>query len=809
MDTRKLLEVNGEGDAKATDFREIIFTYIIYWKWFLLSAIIAVSYTLFDLAKTNNVYNVSSEVLMSGGNNSSSADDIMAETLGLRRSNSNINNEIEVMLSKSVLADVVLDLGLHNLYYVNRGLRTVELYKSSPVVITIDSASVVNLTSSINIEALPLVDKDGYGINIVHKGVSQSVILKDEDIPITIGEVSFKISRDKRRKIVDENLLIKVINPEGVARPLSKQIIPSSYNDGSTIVKLSLNTFNIQKAKDVLDRVVYYYNEQSIREKNRAFVNTGKFIEERIEAISDELKAVEVEISDFKQSYKLTTTEANAANAMQKSQGVEEGIYEFDMQLNLIDYIDKFISDKENKYSIIPTLNIKDNAFNSMITKYNDEILKRSRLLVTSQEVNPSIEKIDQNLITLRAGVMSAIVSAREVVKFEKAKLQSKGDVIDSKLGKAPEIEREMVEIMRQQSIKSELYIFLLQKREENALSQSITLPVARVITSPESSGYPILPQRGKDILVSLAIGLMIPAAIIFLMGLFKITFKDRIDVERLTQIPVIGEISKSTTKEEFVVKPKSTEPIVELFRLLRNNTQTLLDSPERKVVLVTSTSSKEGKSFVSANTALSFAMAKKKTILVGLDVRNPRLRKTFSISSSKGLVNYLTGKESDLSQLIVSSGVSEHLDLLPTGPIPPNPNELLMNNLLDDIFDKLREQYDYIIVDTAPIGLVSDTYLLAKYTDAVLYVMRASYSSKRYIAVLEDAVKEDKLRNVNIVVNDVNIRSRIYGYKRYGYGYGYGYGSSYGYGYGYGYGTENLKSQTSKTKKPFWRRWV
>lgn len=487
---------------------------------------------------------------------------------------------------------------------------------------------------------------------------------------------------------------------------------------------------------------------------------------------------------------------------------IEQSVFDMDMQLNLLDYVDEFISDKNNEYSVIPTLGITDAAFNTMVDKYNQELVSRARMLHSSSVDNPSIAKIDQNIKVLREGVKNGIEATRKVIELEKSRVQKKGAEVDSKMNMAPEIERQMSEIMRQQSIKNELYIFLLQKREENALSRSLTVPTATIINMPEASGGAVYPQRSKSLMTALAVGLVIPAVIIFIIGLFNVTFKDKIDIERLTDIPVIGEISENETKESFVVKPKSTAPIVELFRLLRNNIQSILDTPERKVVCFTSTTTQEGKTFVSSNTALSFALARKKTILVGLDIRRPQIRKLFSISTSKGLVSYLSGKETDLDSLIIPSGVSEYLDLLPAGPIPPNPNELLINSSLGTVFEYLREKYEYIIVDSAPVGMVSDTFLLTQYADLNIYVMRANFSSRKYIEVLENLVKEDKLRQLYILVNAVNIRSKVYGYKRYGYGYGYGYGSRYGYSYGYGYGYGEPDTQHNK-KRPFWRRWI
>ena len=807
MDTKKILEQE-EGKSKLADFREILFTYLVYWKWFVICAAVAVAYTAFDLAKKNDEYIVSTSILMKSDRNSGSADNLMLETLGIRSTQRNLENETEIMRSKSVTLKVVNDLKIHTTYFIKKGLRLVDIYKNTPIYLDIDTNVVRNVRGEIRIEAVKGTDKNGYDVQVLYRNESQSYRLGNTPVSVSIGGIDFTLTKRPDYPVVAEDIVITVVSPDIVANHLSKTLIPSVLSKGSTILTMSLRTYNISKAIDVLEKLVYYYNELSINEKNQALVNTGKFIDERIVAIAKELGDVEREIEAYKKDYRLTDPQSNAGMVLGELKSIEQSVFDMDMQLNLLDYVDEFISDKNNEYSVIPTLGITDAAFNTMVDKYNQELVSRARMLHSSSVDNPSIAKIDQNIKVLREGVKNGIEATRKVIELEKSRVQKKGAEVDSKMNMAPEIERQMSEIMRQQSIKNELYIFLLQKREENALSRSLTVPTATIINMPEASGGAVYPQRSKSLMTALAVGLVIPAVIIFIIGLFNVTFKDKIDIERLTDIPVIGEISENETKESFVVKPKSTAPIVELFRLLRNNIQSILDTPERKVVCFTSTTTQEGKTFVSSNTALSFALARKKTILVGLDIRRPQIRKLFSISTSKGLVSYLSGKETDVDSLIIPSGVSEYLDLLPAGPIPPNPNELLINSSLGTVFEYLREKYEYIIVDSAPVGMVSDTFLLTQYADLNIYVMRANFSSRKYIEVLENLVKEDKLRQLYILVNAVNIRSKVYGYKRYGYGYGYGYGSRYGYSYGYGYGYGEPDTQHNK-KRPFWRRWI
>lgn len=804
MDNNKLF-AKDEDQNKLADFREILFTYLVYWKWFVLCAILSVGYTAFDLAQKNDVYMVSTSILMKNDRNSGSADNIMMETLGLRTNRTNLENETEVMRSRAIMMKVVMDLKVHTSYFQKKGLRSFNIYDSTPISLDIDSVDVMNLRAPIRIDAIPSLQEGLYTLLVNYGGKTQTHILKNDPINVQIGGISLVLTRLNDVYMPKDDIVITVESPHGKARYLSHSIIPEVLTEGSTILTMSLRTYNVKQAKDILEKVVYYYNELSVNEKNQALINTGKFIDERILAIAKELGDVEKEIETYKKDYKLISPEDNASTALQESYKLRDELSNADMQLNLIDYVEEFVNDQSNQFSIIPELGIENVAFSSMIKNYNQELLNRARLLHSSSENNPAINKIEQNIKTLREGLKNGIVSTRNIINHEKKELQKRAEDIDSKLNLAPEIERQMAEVMRQQEIKNELYLFLLKKREENALSQALTVPIATIIDSPEATGGPVEPNRPKSLMTALAVGLIIPALIIFVIGLFRVTFKDRIDVERLTDIPILGEISVNESKENFVVKPKSTAPIVELFRLTRNNLQAILDVPERKLICVTSTTTQEGKTFCSANLALSFALAKKKTILVGLDIRRPQVRKYFSLSTSRGVVTYLSGKESDLSSLIVPSGMSEYLDLLPAGPTPPNPNELLMNSALGDVFDYLRERYDYIIVDTAPVGMVSDTFLITPYADLNVFVMRAKYSSKKYIEALEDLVREDRLRNLYILVNAVDIKSKVYGYKRYGYGYGYGYKNKYGYGYGYGYGEQ----YNQPSKKPFWRRWI
>lgn len=801
MDSKDILSQEEEQD-KSVDFREILFNYLVHWKWFVVSVIIAMGIAFFILARKNNVYTVTTSVLMKNDKSGATPDMLMMESLGMGAVKNNLENEIEIMRSKNVMLQVVMDLKLYTNYTMEKGMRKIDLYKDTPIELSIDSTMVKNLVSPIVVEALPQVNGD-YRLTISYGHENKkSMVLANKPLLVNIGDVSFTLTRNDLVSVPKDDILITVSNPRNMANYLSKAVVADALSKGSTILTLSLNTFNIPKAKDVLNRVVFYYNELSMAEKNRVALNTEKFIDERIVAISKELGSVEKQAENFRKTHKLTDIKNEGEKFTTELSETEKKLFELETQLNLLDYVDQFVSNKQYMYTPIPALGITDPGFSGLINKYNQMLLVRERLLRSSSENNPLITDMNHDIADLRNGVMSGIVSARKGLNIEKKDLQSKNRELNNMVASVPEVERELTEIMRQQSIKDKLYVFLLEKREENSLNKTLTVPVASIVDTPDVTGGPVEPNKPKTLLVAFVFGLAIPALIIFLRDMFNVKFKDRIDVERLTSVPVLGEIAKNDTGDQFVVKAKSTTPIVELFRLVRNSLQFMLSEPDKKVINVTSTVTQEGKTFFSMNLALSFALTNKKVILVGLDIRRPQLKKHFSITTNKGITSFLSGQESDLESLIVPSGMSEYLDLLPAGPVPPNPNELLTNSRLDQIFEVLREKYDYIIVDTAPVGMVSDTFLLNRLADVNLYITRANYSSKKYLALLNSYVADKRLTSTYLIVNAVDMRTQSYSYRKYGYGYGYGYSSKYSYGSAYGYGNSNDSQEVKKQKK-------
>ena len=404
--------------------------------------------------------------------------------------------------------------------------------------------------------------------------------------------------------------------------------------------------------------------------------------------------------------------------------------------------------------------------------------MERERLLRSVSESNPVLMTVSQDLEILRRGVKDGVVSTRAGMEIARRDLLAKKHEAKSRIQEVPGLQRESAEISRQQLIKDKLYVFLLEKREENSLNKTLTVPRAIIMDIPDTSGIPVSPKKKNILLIALFLGVCVPAGIIFLLDFFNDRFKDRADVEKLTTLPILGEIcTKGDHDENLVVSAWSVAPITELFRLLRNNLQFVMTSPEKKVICVTSTVSGEGKTFLASNLALSFGLIGKKVLLVGMDIRRPQLYKYFDIPQvMQGVTTYLLGMENDITRLIIPSKVMTDLDLLPSGPIPPNPNELLYGHRLEELIGELRSRYDYIVIDTAPVGMVSDTMLIRRVTDVMLFIVRAGYTAKKSFALLDKIVSSGRFPAPYLVVNGVDMESRSYGYRRYGYHSSYGY---------------------------------
>lgn len=785
-----------ENNEQGFDMTLFLLECLSHWKWFVLSLIIVLGLSVFHIMRQVPTYNVSAMVLMID-KWSKTESDVLTQSLGITSGVENVLTEIEIMRSRKLLTKVVDDLDLYVSYELEGRMRNTPLYRNTPIVVRPDSTTDINqLSTSISLNIEKPNDNNEYNLKAEYffEDEPKELAVKAITLPYTLyipAIGSFVIEQVTGYEAIENNLIVNISNPSAVAKRIASRLNINQYDKNTLLLTVSYTTPIPAMGMDIINRMVYYYNEDGIAEKNRAANNTELFINNRLVAIQQELSLVEQEVEQYRTQRGLTDLSSEAQMYLQQTGVSDKERSELDVQLNLIEYVEDFLSNPENTYSPIPTLSIKDASMSSVIGDYNKAIAEREKLLNTSSESNPVVQEYSQNILALKSNVLQSVASTRKSIELRKKDLNRQDQEIERKIRNVPQYERELTDIMRQQRIKENLFVFLLEKREENALTQTLAVGDARIIDEPTSTGL-VAPQKNKIMFMAFIMALFIPGVIIFLKRMMFPSFHDKVELERLTNIPILAELPHDGNEEFFVVKEKSNSAASELFRLLRNNIQFLFTTPDKKVVMVTSSVSREGKTFVSSNLAISFALTGKKTLIIGLDIRRPKAAQHFGVSNRLGIVNYLSGQEHDISKIIRPTSYA-NLDILPGGPIPPNPNELLLNPALDELFTNLRAQYDIIVVDSAPVGLVSDTLLINRVVDINLFVTRARYTSASHIKAANAMALNNKLKSLYMCINDVDMTTRSYSYRRYGYSYGtHTYGS-------YGYGNDEPKKKKNK----------
>ena len=548
----------------------------------------------------------------------------------------------------------------------------------------------------------------------------------------------------------------------------------------------------MQCGQDFINQLLEMYNRNTNNDKNEIAQKTAEFIDERISIISKELGSTEADLETFKRDAGITDLTSEAQIALAGNAEYEKKSVENRTQISLVNDLRKYL--RGNEYEVLPSnVGLQDAALIGAIERYNEMLVERKRLLRTSTENNPAIVNLDTSIRAMKANVQATLEGTLQGLMITKSNLDREASRYSRRISNAPGQERAYVSIARQQEIKAGLYLMLLQKREENAIALAATANNAKIIDEAIADDTPVSPKRSMIYLIALVLGVGIPVGIIYLIELTKFKIEGRADVEKLTSVPIIGDIPLTDEKNDkngsIAVFENKNNLMSETFRNIRTNLQFMLDN-DQKVILVTSTVSGEGKSFVSANLAISLSLLGKKVVIAGLDIRKPGLNKVFHLSNKeKGITQYLSNPETDLMELVQPSDVNKNLFVLPGGSVPPNPTELLARNGLDKAIEILKQNFDYVIMDTAPIGMVTDTLLVGRVADLSVYVCRADYTHKAEYTLINELAIEKKLSKLCTVINGVDLKKRKYGYY-YGYGkYGkyYGYGKRYGYGYGYG----------------------
>lgn len=802
IENNQLNSSNMEEQEESVNLRALLTKYFIYWPWFIASVIVCFGCSLLYLRFQTPIYNTTAAVLIKETDPRSKA---MTQANGAVAAlqdisgfsmTSNFDNEVEILKSRTLIKKVVSELGLYIQHSKDQtfGYDT-PLYRNSPVKVYITPEEAEKLQGAAKLKLtytpegkLNLTAK--YMLNLEEAEITANFDSLPAVLPTPIGVFSFT-HNDSTKLEKPIKLNVWIASPTAVAQSYAQNLAVSPTSKTTTIAQLSLKNSHKQRAVDFINRLVAIYNQDANDEKNEVAEKTAEFIEERIGIINAELGAAENQLATFKQQAGLTDLSSDAQLALQESSKYEQLRVENATQIQLVEFLKTYINKEENANEVLPAnVGLKDQNLSTVIEQYNTMIIERKRLLRTSSESNPAIINMNTGIEAMRRSVQTTVESVLKGLYITKADIDKQTSKFEARINKAPQQEKEFLTIARQQEIKAALYTMLLQKREENAITLASTATNGRIIEEALSGSSPIAPKKMIIALAALIIGIGIPVGLIFLRDLLKYKIENREDVQKITHAPILGELPRCNVKTtgSIVIQENKNNLMEECFRGLRTNLLFMLEKGQQ-VILFSSTQPGEGKSFVAGNTATSLAFLGKKVLIMGMDIRKPGLNKVFRLSNrAVGITNYLSDPEHvNLLDMIQHSDISQNLDILPGGPVPPNPTELVAREHLDHAIEELKKHYDYIILDTAPIAMIADTTIIGRVADMCVYVCRADVTPKEgfeYINVLQ---KEKKFSKIATVINDIDMSKRKHSY-------GYGYGKKYGYGYGYGYGYESAK---------------
>ena len=805
LEQGKELEVN-EGSF-SFDFATLYRTIVLNWYWFVLSLIIFGSLGAIYLRYATPMYQSTAKLLIKDESSSNRRGQSLQSmsNLGIISNSTGIDNEMEILTSHSIAEDAIRDLKLYVNYSTKGRVKDVILYRDQPLNVDVDQAHLERLNAPINLsitkDSLTYIVSGTYYVptNDNSNEGPYSINRKFTSLPATIATRAgiITISSNNGHAMRSAQVLnVSILSPRMAANKYANELQVTQTAKSTSIAQLQLTDEVPQRSLDYLKQLAIVYNRQANEDKNTIALRTDKFINDRLGKINTELGKTEGELQSYKQQNGIVELKMNAGNSVANQNSSELKLAEVETQIELFNTIAREVeSSSRNLSQVIPSnVGLDDQSSTSLINKYNELVLERNRLLRSASESSPVVEPLTAQIRELNGNIRRAISAARQNLQIQRDAVSAQVNKFNEQVAETPQQERMLTQIDRQQEVKSGLYLMLLQKREENSISLAATADKGKLIDDPQLIGK-ISPKSTTIMLIALLIGLALPVLVILILQFFRYKIEGHDDVARLTKLPIIADVAiasnKAKGKADIVVHENQNNQMEEIFRSMRTNLQFMLKEGQ-KVVLFTSSTSGEGKTFNAANLSVSFGLLGKKVILVGLDIRRPRLAELFGINDHKHGITNLLVKDNptteDLQEQILPSGVNKNLDLLMAGPIPPNPAELIARNSLDIIINLLKEKYDYIMIDTAPVGLVTDTLQIARIADASIYMCRADYTPKSSFNFINALANEKKFPNMAIVLNGIDMSKRKYSYY-YGYG-GYGKYGRYGrasYGTSYG----------------------
>lgn len=785
-------EENREEEHRGFNLAALWKIVVLHWYWIVLSTIVALGAAFGYLKYTRPVYASNMKILVKDEDSRSRmyrGGQLALESMGVISNSNGFDNELEILTSSNISQRVIKSLKLYVSYELDGRLRNHELYKNNPYIVDMPENQLVDLHSLIQLK----IDRQGDGVHVageIYVPRSKEPILFERSVKelpgsfnTPVGTITLQRNPGVGAELPEKAMYATIMPLEYAAKAYGSRLSVSASSKTTTVAVLNYLDTQPERAIDYLNELFRSYNEDANEDKNEVALKTEEFLKNRISAIREELDATESNLESYKKKNELINLTNDASNALNKLTEYQKEQVELETQLNLVTALLDYVDDPRNAFNVVPSnLGLKDADMSNLLNKYNDYVLQRNRLLKSSSPENPYVKRLTAQLEEMWPTIRLSLKSVRENILTQKRSAEDQYNLFSRRVGEAPTQERSLNNIIRQQEIKVELYLMLLQKREENYISLNSTAAKARVIDDPRSTGK-VSPKTKVILLGALVLGLCFPVGLIYLLGLLRYRIEGREDVEMLTKIPVLADIPlapKSLDGElSLAVRENSNDMMEEAFRGLRTNLRFILSEKEN-VIACTSCIPGEGKTFISTNLAMSLALLGKRVIIVGLDIRKPRLVKLFGLSSDhRGITTFLSsdsGDFQDLDKQIHHAVLNPNLDVLPAGVIPPNPGELISREQLDHAIALLREHYDYVIVDTPPVGLVSDTLSAARVADMTIMVCRADYSPRNNFQLINALHHDNKMPKITLVLNGIDLKKRKYGYY-----YGYGKYSKYG----------------------------
>lgn len=808
-------------EKSAFDFQTIYTMLVLNWKWFVLSVILCLGCGAIYLRYKTPTFQAQAKMLIKDDESNNRATGksalLTASNLGIMTNSAGIDNEMEILTSLSIAQQAVRDLKLYTTYKAKGKIKDQLMYKTEPIFVDLDPGHLEKLIYPIKL----VITRDGNEYKV--KGQYTASAFEETEktvyeIEKTLNGLPARISTRVGTLTLNANsqvapmadgatIKVTIVAPKYMAMKYVKALSVSPTSKTTTIAQMVLTDEIPQRAVDYLRQLTVCYNRQANEDKNEIAVRTEEFINGRLEKINAELGSTEGSLEAYKKRNNMVELKMNAAQAVQNQDIFSQKLAEANTQVALLQSISQYMNDPANQYQTLPSnVGLTDQSATQLINKYNDIVLTRNRLLRSASESSPTVTPLTAQLDDLSASIRRAIAQAQKNMATQRQSVAEQYSKYVGQTSATPEQERILTQIGRQQDVKSGLYLMLLQKREENSISLAATADKGKLIDDPQYSGK-VSPRGSIIMLLALVLGFLIPGGILYIINFLKFRIEGHDDVEKLTKLPILADIAVAgegtKTKGDIVVHENKNNQMEEVFRSLRTNLQFIM-SKDQKVILFTSSLSGEGKTFTAANLAVSFALLDKKVVLVSLDIRKPRLAELFEIKDHHhGITNLLSMANptaEDVEKQILNSNVNDNLDILMAGPIPPNPTELIARPTLEMVIDTLKEKYDYVLIDSAPVGLVTDTLQIGRVADATIIMCRADYTPKDSFNYINDLARDNKLPHMTIAINGIDMSKKKYGYY-YGYGrYGryarYGRYSNHRYGYGnYGnsrYGNEN-----------------